>query len=208
MVNQQKDTESKILDAAKDVFQQKGMTGARMQEIADRAGINKALLHYYYRTKDKLFEKVFEMAFSLFIPKVKEMMSSEKPIFKKIEFFVENYLNLLQKHPYIPGFVINELNRNPKILVNLFEKNVQLKKDNILEKLELQIKQEVGKGILKPISARNLMTNVVSLCIFPIVARPIIQGVMFNNDKNEYDAFLKQRKDFVKEFVINSIKAE
>ncbi|MCK5169531.1 MAG: helix-turn-helix transcriptional regulator, partial [Bacteroidales bacterium] len=68
MVNQQKDTEQKIMDAAKEVFQQKGMTGARMQEIADKAGINKALLHYYYRTKEKLFEKVFEIAFSIFIP--------------------------------------------------------------------------------------------------------------------------------------------
>ena len=86
-----------------------------MQEIADKAGINKALLHYYYRTKEKLFEKVFEIAFSLFIPKVKDMMTSEKPVTEKVEFFVDNYLSLLNKHPYIPGFVINELNRNPEM---------------------------------------------------------------------------------------------
>ncbi|MBI9055443.1 MAG: TetR/AcrR family transcriptional regulator [Bacteroidales bacterium] len=207
MTEHEKNTEDKILDAAKDVFQQKGMTGARMQEIADKAGINKALLHYYYRTKEKLFEKVFEIAFSLFIPKVKEMMSSDKPIFEKIEFFVENYLNLLQKHPYIPGFIISELNRNPKMLVSLIEKNVQLKEGNFLGILESQIKQEVDKGIVKPISAHNLMTNVISLCIFPIVARPILQGVLFDNDKKEFDVFLEQRRTFVKEYVINSIKA-
>jgi AcrR family transcriptional regulator len=207
MIEQELNAEQKILDAAKDVFQQKGMTGARMQEIADKAGINKALLHYYYRTKEKLFEKVFELAFSLFIPKVKEMMGSDKPIFEKIEFFIENYLNLLQKHPYIPGFVISELNRNPEILVKLFEKNVQLKENNLIEKLEIQIKQEVEKGILKPISAKNLMTNVISLCIFPIVARPILQGVLFENNKKEYDEFLDQRRSFIKEYIINSIKA-
>jgi len=207
MTELEKNTEEKILDAAKDVFQQKGMTGARMQEIADKAGINKALLHYYYRTKEKLFEKVFELAFSLFIPKVKEMMGSEKPIFEKIEFFIENYLNLLQKHPYIPGFVISELNRNPEILIKLFEKNVQFKESNLIEKLEIQIKLEIEKGILKPISAKNLMTNAISLCIFPIIARPILQGVLFENDKKEYDGFLEQRRSFIKEYIINSIKA-
>jgi len=207
MVEHEMNTEQKILDAAKDVFEQKGMTGARMQEIADKAGINKALLHYYYRTKDKLFEKVFEVAFSLFLPKVKDMMTGETPIFEKIEFFVENYINLLNKHPYIPGFIISELNRNPQMLVNIFEKNIGLQKTDIIQKLDQQIQREVESGILKPISAQNLMTNVVSLCIFPIVAKPVLKGILFNNNEKEYKTFLKQRKEFVKEFVINSIKA-
>lgn len=207
MVQHEQNTERKILDAAKDVFQQKGMTGARMQEIADKAGINKALLHYYYRTKEKLFEKVFEVAFSLFLPKVKDMMVSDKPIFEKVEFFIENYITLLHKHPYIPAFVINELNRNPEILVKLFEKNVQLKEDNVVEKLDAQIEREVEQGIMRPISAQNLMTNIVSMCIFPMVARPVLKGVLFENNEKEYKAFLKQRKDFLKEYIVNSIKA-
>jgi len=209
MVEQAKDTEIKILDAAKEVFQQKGLTGARMQEIADKAGINKALLHYYYRTKDKLFEKVFELAFSVFIPKIRDtVLATNKSVFEKIEFFVENYINLLIKHPFIPGFVISELNRNPQILVNIFEKNVQFKEMNLFEKFDAQLKIEAEKGIIKPIDARNLMTTVIGMCIFPIVARPIIQGIMFNNDKKEYDVFLSQRKKFVTEFIINSIKAQ
>lgn len=207
MTEHEMNTEEKILDAARQVFQQKGMTGARMQEIADTAGINKALLHYYYRTKEKLFEKVFEIAFSLFIPKVKEMMGADKPIFDKIEFFVENYLELLRKHPYIPGFIISELNRNPAILVKMIEKNIQIKQNRIIELLDAQIQKEVEAGIMIPISAKNLMTNVISLCIFPIVARPILQGIIFDNNKKEYEAFLKQRKEFLKEYIINSIKA-
>ena len=207
MTQHELNTEEKILHAARDVFQQKGMTGARMQEIADKAGINKALLHYYYRTKEKLFEKVFEIAFSIFIPRVKEMMISDKPILDKIKFFVDNYLELLQKHPYIPGFVINELNRNPDILVKLIEKNIQIKQNNVIDLLDNQIQNEVNQGIIKPISAKNLMTNVISLSIFPVVARPILQGIIFDNDKKEYDKFLKQRKDFLKEYLVNSIKA-
>jgi AcrR family transcriptional regulator len=207
MTEHEKNTEDKILDAAKDVFQQKGMTGARMQEIADKAGINKSLLHYYYRTKDKLFERVFEIAFSIFVPKLKEMMSSDKPVFEKIGFFVKNYTNLLQKHPYIPGFVINELNRNPEILVKIFEKNIQFKENNLVENFENQIQKEVEHGIIKPITAQNLLTNVISLCIFPIVAKPVLKGVLFGNDEEEFSAFLEQRTEFVTEFIINSIKA-
>jgi len=85
--------------------------------------------------------------------------------------------------------------------------NIQIKQNNIIELLDLQIKKEVDAGILKPISARNLMVNVISMCIFPIVARPILQGILFDTNKKEYDQFLKQRKDFVKEYLINSIKA-
>jgi len=206
MTEQEQNTEQRILDAAKEVFQQKGMTGARMQEIADKAGINKSLLHYYYRSKDKLFGKVFEIAFSLFIPKVKEVILSDYSIFQKIEFFVDSYLDLLQKHPYIPSFIVSEINRNPKILVDIIDKNVQINENKIVEILDQQIKHEVERGIIKPISAKNLWVNIISLCIFPIVAKPIFQGVLFKNNNDEYDEFLKQRKDFLKGYIIQSIK--
>lgn len=206
MTEQEQNTEQRILDAAKEVFQQKGMTGARMQEIADKAGINKSLLHYYYRSKDKLFGKVFEIAFSLFIPKVKEVILSDYSIFQKIEFFVDSYLDLLQKHPYIPSFIVSEINRNPKILVDIIDKNVQINENKIVEILDQQIKHEVERGVIKPISAKNLWVNIISLCIFPIVAKPIFQGVLFKNDNDEYDEFLKQRKDFLKGYIIQSIK--
>ncbi len=208
MVDNQEKTEEKILKAAEEVFQKKGMTGARMQEIADTAGINKALLHYYYRTKDKLFEKVINMAFSKFFPRVINIMGSGISVFEKIEVFVSNYLDLIAKHPFIPGFVINELNRNPQILISLFEKNIRLKEEGLIDKFNIQLQEEVEQGIIKPIDARNLMVNIVGLCIFPIVAKPIVQGVIFGNDKKQYNDFLKQRKEHVIDFVISSIKMD
>ncbi len=126
---------------------------------------------------------------------------------KKIEFFVTNYLKLIQKHPFIPSFVISELNRNPQMLIKIFEKNVQFQNDNLFKLFQSQVDSEVKEGIIKPIDVKNLMTNIIGLCIFPIVARPIIQGIMFDNNKKEYDTFLAQRKDFVTDFIINSIKA-
>jgi|SRR6056297_593177 len=198
-------TEQKILNAAKDVFQKKGMTGARMQEIADHAGINKALLHYYYRTKEKLFEKVFENAFSLFIPKVKEMLIADKPLLEKIDFFVDNYIELLQKHPYIPGFIINELNRNPHILIDIIEKNTLVKQDHLVDDLEKQIEKDVKANKIRTIDARSLLINILALCVFPVVARPVLTGVLFDNDSEAYELFMDQRKDLVKEFIKNAL---
>ena len=205
MIEKELNTEQKILNAAKDVFQKKGMTGARMQEIADQAGINKALLHYYYRSKEKLFQKVFEKAFALFIPRVKEMIFAEKPILEKIDFFVENYIELLQKHPYIPGFIINELNRNPHILIEIIEKNTLVKQDHLIENLEKQIQRDVKANTIKPIDAKNLFINILALCVFPVVAKPVLTGVLFDNDQKAYEKFLSQRKDLVKEFIKNAL---
>ncbi len=206
MSEEEQNTEQKILNAAKEVFQKKGMTGARMQEIADTAGINKALLHYYYRTKEKLFEKAFEAAFYLFYPKIKKMFISDKTVFEKIKFFIYSYIGVLRNHPYIPGFIINEINRNPQILVKIFEKNIEFKNDNVLVIFQKQIDDEVEKGIIRPVDVKNLMVNIIGLCVFPVIAKPIIQGVLFSDDKKEFDSFISKREELVVDFVINALK--
>ena len=95
-------TEEKILNAAQRVFVEKGMDGARMQEIANEAGINKALLHYYFRTKQKLFEAIFKKVFKSILPNIMEMVHSDLPIEKKLEIFIEKYIELLLKNPFVP----------------------------------------------------------------------------------------------------------
>ena len=105
-------TETEILIAAKEIFQQKGMAGARMQEIADKAKINKALLHYYFRSKQLLFEAVFKSAFSLLAPQLNKVLNDDSDLFEKIKRFTESYVSFVIKHPYLPNFVIQELNKN------------------------------------------------------------------------------------------------
>ena len=112
-------TETEILIAAKEIFQQKGMAGARMQEIADKAKINKALLHYYYRSKQLLFEAVFKSAFSLLAPQLNKVLNDDSDLFEKIRKFTENYVSFVIKHPYLPNFVIQELNKNPEFVQKL-----------------------------------------------------------------------------------------
>ena len=106
-------TEEKILAAAKKVFVRKGMDGARMQDIADEAGINKALLHYYFRNKELLFEKIFADSAGRFIPKVKSILLSDADFYQKIEQFCAEYITMVMANPYMPVFVMSEMQKQP-----------------------------------------------------------------------------------------------
>lgn len=199
--NKNQDTEGQILNAAKNVFQKKGMDGARMQEIADEAGINKAMLHYYYRSKQLLFEAVFSSAFSLLAPQLNKILNDDSSIEEKVKNFTHNYISFIIKHPYLPNFIIQELNRNPKF----FEKIQQNAAFPTLEKFKNQVNEEVEKGILKPINGEQLFINIISLNIFPFVATPLIKGFLKIDDKG-FKQLMEQRKTAVSEFIINSIK--
>ncbi|MFA5403515.1 MAG: TetR/AcrR family transcriptional regulator [Ignavibacteria bacterium] len=194
-------TEKRILDAARKVFHIKGFTGARMQEIADEAKINKAMLNYYYRSKDKLFEAVFKEAAQDFFPKVFQLVNSDLPFFEKIEFFVENYLTFLQNNMCIPGFIINELAQNPQRLKEFFvEAHIKTPVKFLNEINEAIVRKEIIS-----IDPRTLVLNILSLCIFPIVAKPIIETV-FNLNDEMYSRMIEERKKQIAQFVINAIK--
>jgi AcrR family transcriptional regulator len=199
---EQTSTEEKILQAATEVFIMKGYDGSTMQEIANRASINKSLLHYYYRSKDKLFTKVFSMVFHhLFIPKVIKIFESDMSLFEKIEAFTEQYIDTILKNPYIPMFVMRELTNNPNRLAGL-AKQLGLNP----EKAYQSINDEIEKGTIRKIEPRQLMVNIIALCIFPFAGKPMLKAILFDNEEQPYHEFLKQRKKEVSGFVINSIR--
>lgn len=196
-----KNTEKTILEAAKKVFMQKGFDGARMQEIADEAGMNKALLHYYFRSKEKLFDAIFQEAFQQFIPRVAEIMMTSKTLFEKLEFFIDTYLEMLSKNPHLPGFVLHEINRKPEKLVKMF-KNSGINP----EMLRMSIAKEAEAGIINLVNPIHLMINIVGMCLFPYIGKPIIQGFLLGNNAEAYQKFLDERNVEIKKFVMNSIR--
>ena len=194
-------TESQILEAAKKVFQRKGMDGSRMQEIADEAGINKAMLHYYYRSKQLLFEAVFSNAFQLLAPQLHIILNDDSSIENKIRSFTLDYISFVSKHPYLPNFIIQELNKNPDFLLKI--------KSNIgfpsVDKFKKQVNLEIEKGIIKPIKGEQLFINILSLSIFPFLASPLLKAFV-NVDDVAYQQIIEDRKTEVADFIINSIK--
>lgn len=194
-------TESNIMEAAKRIFVLKGFEGARMQEIADEAGINKALLHYYFRSKDKLFEAVFIDAFVKFVPTILITLNSNSPLFRKIEVFVDHYIDVLSKNPFIPGFILHELGHNTERLSKII-RTVGLNPDLFVE----QVNAEIEAGSINPIDPRDLLVNMLAMCVFPFVGKPILKVVLFKNNEEEYHEFLNRRKIAAAQFIINSIK--
>ncbi|MEZ5103167.1 MAG: TetR/AcrR family transcriptional regulator [Draconibacterium sp.] len=193
-------TEEKILNAAQTVFIEKGMDGARMQEIADEAGINKALLHYYFRTKEKLFNAIFKKVFSQIFPNLMAMVQSELPLEEKLGAFLETYIDLLQRNPFLPTFILKEMNRNPEFLASII-KNGGAKPEEIFRMFE----KEMEAGKIRKMDPCDLLINILGLSIFPIAAKPLMTIMFFDNDKNAYNKFIENRKTTVKEFILNSI---
>ncbi|MBP6588831.1 MAG: TetR/AcrR family transcriptional regulator [Chitinophagaceae bacterium] len=204
MVKKAKDTgtEEKILAAARKVFTTKGMAGARMQDIADEAGMNKALLHYYFRDKDKLFETVFLAEAQKFFPTINAIFASEQPLFDKIETFVSEYIDEMVENPYLPWFVLNEINRDPdQFMYKIWGKDNLPKPGKLLEQIETEIKA----GRIRPISPVHLLMNMISMTIFPFVGKPMFVRNLRLSDK-QFKEIMEQRKKEIPSFIINAIR--
>ena len=197
-------TEKIILEAARQVFIRKGFDGARMQEIADEANINKALLHYYFRSKDKLFMVIFVDVIQTFLlSSVKLIQNPGHSVFDKIRLFVEKYISLIQENPYLPGFILNELNRRPDRLVGIF-KSSGLELDYFFS----QIEKEIREGKIKPVEPEHLLINMISMCVFPFVGKPMINTIILSYSEKDFNLFMEERKRTIPEFIINSIKKQ
>ncbi|WP_372947854.1 TetR/AcrR family transcriptional regulator [Mariniphaga sp.] len=196
-------TEDKILEAAQTVFIQKGMDGARMQEIANEAGINKALLHYYFRTKQKLFEAIFKKVFNQIFPGLETFIHSELPFEKKLSIFIEKYIDFLLKNPFIPSFILKEIHRDPGFLASVI-KSTGVNPQEVFNMLE----KEMEAGKIKKMDPKDLLINILALSIFPVVARPLMEIMFFENNKKAYKEFLIKRKESVRQFILDSILIE
>ena len=204
MVKNKKDTttEEIILAAAKKVFVQKGMAGARMQDIADEAGINKALLHYYFRNKEKLFEVIFLEAAERLFPKINAIFEADRPLFEKIEKFCDEYISIVMDNPYLPLFVLNEINQDPEYF---FKKIWAGKaKPNPVKFLE-QMEKEVKKGTIKKINPLHLLMNLLSMTIFPFIAKPMFQKNLGMGEA-QFRIAMEERKKEIPRFIIDSIR--
>lgn len=179
-------TEEKIIRAAETVFLKSGFDGARMQEIADEAGINKALLHYYFRSKDKLFEKIFNEKFITFFPKLGGLLDMQIPFTEKLCLFVERYIDILRSNPYVPYFIVTNIHKkNSAEILKNFPKN-------FTKAFEAAYTADFEVGLVKKVNVRHFQISVMSMCIFPFLGKPIIKEI-FSMDDEVYTVFLQER---------------
>jgi TetR/AcrR family transcriptional regulator len=191
--------EEKIFDAAKEEFIERGFDGARMQSIANRAGISKAALHYYYRSKEKLFKKVVSFIFNMVFKAVKQKIEEELPFEEKVHSIISIYIDMVVQHQHMAFFMFSELMKHPQILDEL------VKKQEKILTLSKAYQAELDKSTIRSVDPRHLILNVVSMCLYPVLGRPLVTRIL-GFSKTEYDEFLDERKDQVYEFVMKSLR--
>lgn len=208
MTQQEINTEQKILYVAREAFLKKGLQGARMQEIADIANINKSMLHYYFRTKEQLFAKVVGSVTKEFFTPIIEMMNSNKDMFEKIDMMVESYCNFLLSNPYIPVFIMSEMNRNPELIKTIFNESIGINvnglRKSFLKNFGLDLDNPEHQNHIRVIN--QYMISFMSTIIFPIAAKPIISMAFFGENNAEYHQFMLDRKEHLKKIFFVIVK--
>jgi AcrR family transcriptional regulator len=197
------ETEARILRAATEVFRTRGRDGARMQDIADVAGINKAMLHYYFRSKDKLFERVFRDSAVTFFTRIREVLSSDDSLNDKIHDLCAAYMDIGMQEPFIPVFIVTEINRNPEDFIRRMFQDSGRRPD--YGKFRELVERETAAGNIIAISVEQLIINILSLSIFPFIARPMMQ---FNLGLAEerFKECMEERKKLIPDLIIRSIQ--
>jgi AcrR family transcriptional regulator len=201
--------ERRILDAAHAVFVRRGTAGARMQEIADEADVNKALLHYYFRNNQRLADAVFHRVAASLFARVADVGVSDLELEDKVRQIVAVYLDQMARTPYAPAYLIAEMNQHPERAQQLLDAvgvtNGKTGAPAFLARLAMQIEAQVAAGKIRPIAPRQFLANLVSLCIFAFAAAPMLRAV-FRMDERGFRAFIEERKTSLPDFFLNALR--
>lgn len=204
MKEDEKNMENQILDAAEKLFIEQGFAKTTTAQIARVAGCNQALVHYYYRTKNNLFEKIFEeklrlLQTSLLTPEIAAVSFEAK-----IVMMVDTYFDFVSKNRYLFPFILTEISSNPERLQTVINK-LQNNSRTFVENLDTVIKSEVEKGNIRPISTSNFILTFLSLNITPFILSPIFQGIL-NISSIENENQLDVRKQEITEILLSRLR--
>jgi TetR/AcrR family transcriptional regulator len=203
------DTEQRILDAAHTVFVRRGTAGARMQEIAAEAGVNQALLHYYFRNKEQLSRAAFERAAKGFMPAAVQVMASDDELEDKVRRIIDLELDHLARAPYLPGYIISEITHDPQRAAQLVAAVTGLTPRDlgprVLGRLRSQIEARVKAGVMRPIAPESFVVNLMALCIFPFAARPMVQAMLGMDDRG-FRQFIARRHEDLPAFFLGALR--
>ena len=181
----QKNKKQQILDAAEYEFLTNGYEATKTTQIAKRAGVTHAMLHYYYQSKENLFNKIFEDKIeTLKAPIVALAQNKDIDLRDRIREIIELHFDFLKTHPDLPHFLINEMRSNPQLIKILREKVGDTLRGTFAT-IQTEIDEYVTKGIMKPISAFDLFLDIVSLNVFTFISLPIFRHIVYDEEKEQ-----------------------
>ena len=198
-------TEERILEVAVQEFMAKGYAGARTTAIAEAAGVTHAMLHYYFRTKDKLFDRIIESK----IGTLRDIMLSSLgdpsiPLFDKLKGAIESHQDFIAANPELPRFMINEVLSRPDRMPKVIER-LKHHTPLVVESLQRQIDEYAERGLCRRVDAGMLMLDIVSLNIFPFSATPMVNALL-GGMMEDREAFVEARKKENLETIMRKLK--
>ncbi len=195
-------TEEKIKQAAKVVFTTKGYAAARTRDIAEEAGINLALLNYYFRSKERLFQIVMLESLQTFFSSMIMVLNDEDLSFeKKVQGFVDRYITLFQAQPDLPFFVVSELNNHPEFFLKEMKVKDVIFKSSFFRELQVRM---AANPRLKGVNPIQMLVNMSSMVIFPFAAAPFIRQIGQLKDK-EFDQLMEERKALIPQWILGML---
>lgn len=202
----QNNVETRILEAAKRVFVKKGYTQTSMGDIAAEAGIGRTALHYYFRTKELLFEAILEQLCDMLLPNIRRIVDSQGTILDKIPKIVEEYAKVLHTNMLFPIFIVNELNRDPEhIYRELFKISDHVEPFLALRK---QFMEEAEKGTIKKVHPADALSSMIGLLVFPVIVKNPLTAVFMDGDEERFRKHIISRTPFVKDMLLYMLTPE
>ncbi len=195
--------EQMILDIAEDVFLEKGYGLTSTSEIARRVGCNQALIHYYFRTKENLFVRLFEKKFLTFVSAVSVSKEKSSNFEELIRCMISKHLEIISENPRLPFLIISEMSVNPERFRSIAGK-IKSTVESLTKAIEPEIKREIEAGRIREISATDLLVSILSLNLFPFIAQPLISQVL-SLSWEEFNRFIKVREEEIFRLVWNGI---
>ena len=203
------DTETRILDAAHAVFMRRGTAGARMTEIAREAGVNHALVHYYFRSKQRLAEAVFRRAIGQFFPAMIGTLASDVPLEEKVRLVAAAQIDMLLRNRYLPGYLLAELNHHPERAEQLLNSMAGTTPANVRARLFGTLGQQLDdaarSGAIRPIRPQEFVLNLVSMVVYPFAARPLVMTIMGLDDAT-FTSAMEERKKEIPAFFLAALR--
>jgi Transcriptional regulator len=196
------EVQKKIIASASDLFVKKGLRGTTVRDIANASGTNVAMVNYYFKSKENLFNKILDDAFQVLAEKVFTIIDSDLPFFDLIRKWIYSYYEILSEYPHLPIFVLSELSQSPEKLKETFKLQNPYQ---IYARLAIRISEEEKKGTIQQISIPDFFLNIISLSIFPYVSAPLVVNFL-NFSKEDYQKMIFEHREYVADFIINAIK--
>lgn len=200
------DMESRIIEAAKQVFVRKGYKATTMSDIATEVGIGRTTMHYYFRTKEMLFDAIFGQLMGVLLPNIALIMNEDTTCLEKMPKIVDQYVSLMQTNPMFPVFVVDEFNRDPEHLYRIVMKDPE--RIQPLIQLRTQLLSEMEAGLLKKMPLLYTASTLLSLVIFPMLIRHPLTAIFLEGEQQQFNAFIAERKSFITDIMIRLLSPD